>query len=329
MKTKILTTVISTLAAANQLFASSSIITLSENNYLCNLDSRECGWPSGYSGDSSSVTPVVFALSSGLWKVIPTNPTLNSQATFMAWSPFGGGTWVSIMAAINLDTRQQWGKGHTSAYTYLSPESAYYDDESNVPFMMNVTNAAQFAFCTGDSYTGDNAGGVSVIVTRISDPFEFNSQPKSQSVSLGNSASFSASATNGIKPYSYQWFREGSTINDATNSVLELTNLQSKDEGTYMVVVTDSANNRIDSQPAALTVYPFGSSIALYAGVTISGVIGQTYGIQTTTDLSDITSWTGMTNITLTLPTQLWQDCQPALQSQRFYRVVLGPISIP
>ena len=74
---------------------------------------------------------------------------------------------------------------------------------------------------------------------------------------------------------------------------------------------------------------PAGVSVALYAGVTIDGVVSQTYGIQTTTDLSNTNSWAGAANFTLTLPTQIWYDTQPASQSHRFYRVVPGPISVP
>jgi hypothetical protein len=74
---------------------------------------------------------------------------------------------------------------------------------------------------------------------------------------------------------------------------------------------------------------PASVSIALYAGVTIDGAIGLTYGIQSTLDLSNTNSWVGRTNITLTTPTYLWYDSQPATQPQTYYRVLPGPISIP
>ena len=76
-----------------------------------------------------------------------------------------------------------------------------------------------------------------------------------------------------------------------------------------------------------------GVSIALYSGVTpgltIDGVVGQTYGVQATKDLGNMNTWDGLTNITLTTPTQTWYDSQPAVLSHRFYRVVPGPISTP
>ena len=63
--------------------------------------------------------------------------------------------------------------------------------------------------------------------------------------------------------------------------------------------------------------------------MTIDGVAGQTYGVQSTLDLSNTNSWVGRTNLTLTNATQLWYDSQPATQPQTYYRVVPGPISIP
>lgn len=74
-------------------------------------------------------------------------------------------------------------------------------------------------------------------------------------------------------------------------------------------------------------------SLALYpgalAGLTFAGQTGQTYGIQCATHLGPPAAWIGLTNLTLTVPTNLWYDPQPATQGQRFYRLVNGAVSIP
>jgi hypothetical protein len=70
-------------------------------------------------------------------------------------------------------------------------------------------------------------------------------------------------------------------------------------------------------------------SLNLYAGVTIEGVVGFTYGIEYSTQLSDTNSWLGLANVTLIAPVQLWLDLVPANHAQRYYRVVPGPIPIP
>ncbi len=99
----------------------------------------------------------------------------------------------------------------------------------------------------------------------------------------------------------------------ATTSSLLLTNLQTTDAGAYLVVVTN-AYGSVTSNPAILTINPAGVSLALYAGITIDGPVGLTYGIQSSTDLSNTNGWRGVANVTLNAPTQLWLDVQPASQ---------------
>jgi hypothetical protein len=92
--------------------------------------------------------------------------------------------------------------------------------------------------------------------------------------------------------------------------------------------ISDAGTNTITSLPATLTMNPAGVTIALHAGVSMGGVVGLTYGIQSTTDLSNTNSWAGVTNITLAVPTEIWYDSLLASQPQRYYRVVPGPITI-
>ena len=143
----------------------------------------------------------------------------------------------------------------------------------------------------------------------------------------GDTATFTVVAT-GTAPLTYQWQKNGVPITDATGVSLVLTNLQPTDAANYSVAITNSLGSTTSSN-AYLTMNPAGVSLALYAGVTIDGVVGLTYGIQYTTDLSNTNSWRGMVNVTLSTPTELWLDLQPASQPQRYYRVVPGPISIP
>ena len=172
-------------------------------------------------------------------------------------------------------------------------------------------------------------------------PLEITTQPQSQTGYWGKSINLSVETTGGALPLSYQWLKGGVSIEGATGPQLVLSDLKDTDAGDYTVTVTDAANNSVTSQtPAALTVLPDVGiatyaavlpdvGIATYAGLTIKGGVGQTYGIQATTDLSNA-SWVGVANVTLTQPTQIWYDSQStAEQPKRFYRVVAGPISIP
>jgi hypothetical protein len=152
-------------------------------------------------------------------------------------------------------------------------------------------------------------------------------QPASQLGFWGRSVGFSVVAR-GEPPLSYQWSFAGSAIPGGTDTSLVLTNLEMTNAGIYQVGVTN-AYGSVTSKPAVLTINSAGVSIALHAGVMIDGVVGLTYGIQYTSDLGDTNSWRGVANVTLTVPTQIWYDAQPAVQPTRYYRVVPGPISIP
>ena len=168
-----------------------------------------------------------------------------------------------------------------------------------------------------------------VSVTPETNFLTITTQPQSQNGYWGKSVSFSVAATNGTPPYNYQWLKDSTPIVGPTTSLLVLTNLQFTNAGAYTAIVFDSAYNSITSNPAILTVNTAGVAIALYPGVRIDGVAGLTYGIQFTTDLADTNSWLGLTNLTFTAATEIWYDSVPASLSQRFYRVLPGPIPIP
>ena len=90
------------------------------------------------------------------------------------------------------------------------------------------------------------------------------------------------------------------------------------------VFVADTGNQRIrfisfSPQPQPVT----GADLALatYAGVTVSGLVGRTYQIQASTDL---TTWSTVTTLLLTGSPYLWFDTAGVGQ-KRFYRAYLLP----
>ena len=76
----------------------------------------------------------------------------------------------------------------------------------------------------------------------------------------------------------------------------------------------------IDSVSVAMSLHP---------ALTIRGTVGAQYGIQCTTDLANLSSWHGVTNLILQAATQVWFDPEPSTGPERFYRVVPGPIAVP
>lgn len=93
----------------------------------------------------------------------------------------------------------------------------------------------------------------------IGGPAGIVSQPQSQTVPQGSSATFSVGA-DGLSPLHYQWYFNGvnqlsSASNPtATNATLVLTNLQLNQSGSYSVVVTNSIGS-VTSSPAILSVF--------------------------------------------------------------------------
>lgn len=78
-------------------------------------------------------------------------------------------------------------------------------------------------------------------------------QPASQTVALGQSASFSVVA-GGIPPLFYQWRLGGEPITGATSSLYSIPAAQSSDAGNYDVVVSNLVSVPVTSQVAVLTV---------------------------------------------------------------------------
>jgi len=141
----------------------------------------------------------------------------------------------------------------------------------------------------------------------------------------GGGATLSVSAT-GSGSLFYQWFKNGSLVAGGTNSTLHFPVVQISDGGLYSVVVS-SAYGSVTNVPALLVVNPANVTLGLYAGLTIQGVTGYTYGIQYSTDLTDTNSWVTLTNLTLAQPSEIWVDTSVDVHApgnpKRYYRVVV------
>jgi hypothetical protein len=110
-----------------------------------------------------------------------------------------------------------------SSYTFTPSSRGHYD------FYLNVTDK-------------NNATALSnIAVVLVSNAPAVTISPNSATIDLGQSKTFTSSVSNGIPPYSYQWYLNGSTISHATNSTWTFTPTSA---GTYTVYVnvTDSAS---------------------------------------------------------------------------------------
>jgi lysophospholipase L1-like esterase len=164
----------------------------------------------------------------------------------------------------------------------------------------------------------------------IAIPPRILTQPRGGEEYWGSSITLSSTAT-GDLPLSYQWQKDGALVPGVTQPSLLLTNLQTTNAGSYCLVVSNLAGTAT-SELASVTINIADLVIARpvgtqdFAMLTISGVTGQTYGIQYSDNLLN---WVALTNITLTAPTNFWSDFQPGANLGRYYRLVAGPILAP
>ena len=212
----------------------------------------------------------------------------------------------------------------------------FYQWQLNGTNLVNATNNTLLLTGVGSA----NSGLYTVIVHNSLDSVA--SKPASlrivtaprivqQPVSLvglwGQSATLKAVAV-GTEPLTYQWYKSGLIIPEATNASITFAKLEPGDAGTYTVVVGDGWST-VSSNPAFVQVNPAGVSIGLYPGITIEGMAGQTYRIQYATNLNQTNAWTALTSITLTNNTQLWTDseanAQDPTQPRRYYLVLPNP----
>src|SRR5271163_1254622 len=177
----------------------------------------------------------------------PVAPSVTSQpasTTVMV----GQTATFSVAASGTQPLSYQWQKngaaisGAVSA-SYTTPATTSADNGST--FAAVITN-------TGGS-TSSNAATLTVNPDPVAPSIV--TQPSSQSVLAGQTATFSVAAS-GTQPLTYQWQENGAAINGAVSANYTTAATTSADNGaSFVVVVTNSAGS-ISSSPATLTVNP-------------------------------------------------------------------------
>src|SRR5204862_103049 len=189
-----------------------------------------------------SVTSRAAALTVNAAPVAPTITTQPASQTVTA----GQRATFTVTATGTAPLSYQWQKngpesvGATAA-SYTTPATTTSD--SGAQFTVVVSNAVGSVTSNAAALTV-NAALVAPTIT---------TQPASQTVSAGQTATFTVTAT-GTAPLSYQWQRNGTAIGGATAASYTTPATTASDSGAQFTVVVSNAVGSVTSNAAALAV---------------------------------------------------------------------------
>ncbi|HZZ20386.1 MAG TPA: immunoglobulin domain-containing protein [Opitutaceae bacterium] len=136
--------------------------------------------------------------------------------------------------------------------------------EFNAPYDVAVD-------ANGNLYIADSGNNEIRFATFSAAP-QIQTQPASQSVTTGGSATFSVSAV-GSTALSYQWNFNNNAISGATGSSYTVSGAQASDAGSYSVTVTDNAGSTTSSS-ATLGVFAPGTQTARLTNISTRALVG-------------------------------------------------------
>ncbi len=191
-----------------------------------------------------------------------------------------GGTTVTAPSITTQPASQTVTAGSSATFTVAASGTAplSYQWRFNGSNISGATNASY----TLSNAQSANAGSYSVVVSNSAGSATSNNatltisstatapaittQPASQTINAGGSATFSVTAS-GTAPLSYQWRFNGANISGATSSSYSLSNAQTSAAGNYSVVVTNAVGTAT-SNNATLTVNTGSTAGVIYVSPT-------------------------------------------------------------
>ncbi len=172
----------------------------------------------------------------------PVAPSITAQPASQTINA-GQTATFSVAATGTAPLSYQWQKnsaaiGGATSSSYTTPAETASD------------NGAQFSVVVSNS-----AGTVTsnAAILTVNSPPAVTAQPVNQTVAVGQTATFSVTAT-GTAPLSYQWRKNGANISGATASAYTTPATASTDNGAQFSVVISNAEGSVTSNTASLTV---------------------------------------------------------------------------
>lgn len=210
----------------------------------------------GYSPDGNTVAPLEdedygAAIASGIWTYLVLS---YDETTIISGTAYPFRYWVN-----GANPGFVWQGDAPTSYAPFLIGGTDPGVIANRFFNGQVDEVALYARqLTGAEITNHMvARGVELIVPT------FTSQPLPQTVSVGNSVSFNATAVGSPTTIAYQWFKDGSPVTGATTNTLTIPSAAISDAGLYSLRATNQAGTNF-SAAATLAVVP----ATAYANVT-------------------------------------------------------------
>jgi len=227
--------------------------------------------------------------------------------------PLGATTTLTVLASGYPAPAYQWTFNGTNLVGATS--NTLTITNVNLPNTGNYQVLINNGYSTNDSY-----------VSTLNVSPSFTSMFSGVTAIWGKSAALSVEAV-GSGTLNYQWYLNGVAIAGANGDILNFTSIQFTNAGLYSVVVS-SPYGSITNAPYQVVVNPANVSLGFSPTLTIGGVAGYSYIIQSSTNLGNTNAWITLTNLTLTQPVQLWVDTNVDASSpfnlKTFYKVLPG-----
>jgi hypothetical protein len=152
----------------------------------------------------------------------------------------------SVTATGNGTLYYQWSENGTpiagaNSSTFTTQPVALTDNGST--FSVTVSNTVGTVTSSAATLTVSTLTGVPTITN----------QPRSQTVSVGDTATFSVAAT-GTEPLTYQWYENQTAIDGATSSSYTTAAVAASNDGEIFTVTVSNSVGMVTSSPAMLTV---------------------------------------------------------------------------
>jgi uncharacterized delta-60 repeat protein len=260
---------------------------------------------------SANLSHVARLYADGTRDTTFTNFGINNTVEALAIQSDGGILFGGLFTTINNTNWSYLGRLYGDLYPpqfVVQPASRNTNVGANVTFSAQVSNPTTTSFqwrlngnnisgATGTAYSlfnvqlsdtgnysvfvGDAVGGTtsSNALLQVGIPPAFTSQASSLSVTQGQSASFSVTATG--TPLNYFWKKNGTFISSQTNSSLNFANVVATNAATYTCQVSNFLGSITSTgavltvaYPPTISVQPVGKTVGAGSNFTVSVTAG-------------------------------------------------------